>query len=51
MKHKGKAARPGKQVEEAPVWLPRDTSRANYVQKHKQRDKGLEVVFDPKGHK
>lgn len=51
MKHRGKAARPERQVEEAPVWLPRDTGRHVHVQKHKQRDKGLEVVFDPKGHK
>lgn len=37
--------------EEVQVWLPRDTGKQNYVRKHKQRDKGLEVVFDPKHHK
>lgn len=43
-------APPGAQ-DEAPVWLPRDKGGQNYVRKHKQRDKGLEVVFDPKAHK
>ena len=38
--------------EEAAVWLPRDHRAAvNYVPKHKKRDTGLEVVFDPKAHK
>ena len=41
-----------RQREEAPVWLPRNKGvKDNYVNKHKQRDKGLEVVFDPKAHK
>ena len=38
--------------DEADVWLPRDkAAKHNYVTKHKQRDKGLEVVFDPSAHK
>jgi hypothetical protein len=42
-----------RETAEAPVWLPRSTPGAvhNYVTKHKQKDKALEVVFDPKGHK
>jgi hypothetical protein len=42
-----------RETAEAPVWLPRSTPGAvhNYVTKHRQKDKALEVVFDPKGHK
>ena len=28
-----------------------DVPAQNHVHKHKQKNKGLEVVFDPKGHK
>jgi hypothetical protein len=38
--------------EEVAVWLPRQSAvEQHHVQKHKQRDKGLEVVFDPQAHK
>lgn len=38
--------------EEAAVWVQRQPiAQQNHVIKHKQRDKGLEVVFDPKAHR
>lgn len=51
MKEQGKK-RPRADVQEAPVWVPRQPgARHVHVKKHQQRDKGLEVVFDPKAHK
>ena len=44
-----------RETAEVQIWLPRSSAQPgavhNYVNKHKQKDKALEVVFDPKGHK
>lgn len=34
-----------------PRHLGEERGAANHIKKAKQRKKGLEVVFDPKGHK
>lgn len=47
MKHQGQKQREGD------VWVPRRPAAGKHlhVKKHQKRDKGLEVVFDPKAHK
>lgn len=36
---------------DALAYQPSGGQAANYVSKHKQRNKALEIVFDPKDHK
>ena len=50
MKEEGRKRQ--REEEREAVFVPRaPKTSGNYVKKHAKRDKGLEVVFDPKAHK